>query len=427
MFERPKAGERAVLVHIDLRNRSEPEELQEFQDLAESAGAESVGFITGSRQQPDPRLFVGRGKAQQIKQVVLHEQVELVIFNHSLSPSQERNLEREFECRVVDRTGLILDIFAQRARSFEGKLQVELAQLRHLSTRLVRGWTHLERQKGGIGLRGPGETQLETDRRLLNQRIDQIRKRLQRVESQREQGRRGRERAEIRTLSLVGYTNAGKSTLFNRLVDSGVYVADQLFATLDPTLRRLELKGEGPVVIADTVGFISNLPHDLVAAFKSTLQETSEASLLLHVVDVASHQRAKCITEVNEVLHQIGADGVPQIEVYNKIDLVDNTAPRVDRNEAGQVTRVWLSARTGAGIELLSRALQEFFRRTHVRQRLRLKPRNGRWHALLHSRGEVLYESATDEGGWEMEVDMPEREFQRLLKEEPELVGCFHE
>ncbi|MGD8589234.1 MAG: GTPase HflX, partial [Chromatiales bacterium] len=334
---------------------------------------------------------------------------------------------QEFECRVVDRTGLILDIFAQRARTFEGKLQVELAQLRHLSTRLVRGWTHLERQKGGIGLRGPGETQLETDRRLLNQRIEQIRKRLERVESQRKQGRRSRERADIRTLSLVGYTNAGKSTLFNALVDSSVYAADQLFATLDPTLRRLELKGEGAVVIADTVGFISNLPHDLVAAFKSTLQETTEASLLLHVVDAASHQRSRCIAEVNDVLQQIGAERVSQIEVYNKIDLLQDTPPRLERNEEGQVTRVWLSARTGEGLELLLQALQEFFHRSHVRQRLLLQACDGRWHALLHSRGRVLREAGTDEGGWDMEVDLPEREFHRLLKEEPELAECFYE
>jgi GTP-binding protein HflX len=384
-------------------------------------------MISGSRQQPDPRFFVGRGKVAEIKQVVADTQAELVIFDHTLSPSQERNLEREFQCRVVDRTGLILDIFAQRARTFEGKLQVELAQLRHLSTRLVRGWTHLERQKGGIGLRGPGETQLETDRRLLNQRIDQIRKRLERVESQRKQGRRSRERADIRTLSLVGYTNAGKSTLFNALVDSSVYAADQLFATLDPTLRRLELKGEGAVVIADTVGFISNLPHDLVAAFKSTLQETTEAALLLHVVDAASHQRSRCIVEVNDVLQQIGADEVPQIEVYNKIDLLDDSPPRLERNEAGQVVRVWLSARTGAGLDLLMQALEECFHRTHVRQRLRLQARDGRWHALLHSRGQVLQEAGTEEGGWDMEVDMPEREFHRLLKEEPELADCFYQ
>ncbi|MEN8179723.1 MAG: ribosome rescue GTPase HflX [Pseudomonadota bacterium] len=425
MFERPKSGECAILVHLDLGKSTDPDELDEFTDLAVSAGAEPIEFISGSRQHPDPRLFVGRGKAEEIKHVVQGEKAELVIFNHSLSPSQERNLEREFECRVVDRTGLILDIFAQRARSFEGKLQVELAQLQHLTTRLVRGWTHLERQKGGIGLRGPGETQLETDRRLLNQRIEQIKKRLARVESQREQGRRGRERADIPTVSLVGYTNAGKSTLFNTLVGSGVYVADQLFATLDPTLRRLDLKGEGAVVIADTVGFISNLPHDLVAAFKSTLQETTEASLLLHVVDAASHQRAMCITEVNDVLQQIGADEVHQLEIYNKIDLLEGVEPRIDRNTDGQPVRVWLSARTGQGIELLHTALQEFFRRSHVRQRLRLNATNGRWHALLHSRGEVLQESGTDQGGWEMEIDMSEREFRRLLKEEPELETCF--
>jgi GTP-binding protein HflX len=424
MFERPKSGERAVLVHIDLGVSADPDELQEFRDLAASAGAETIAFIDGNRQQPDPRLFVGRGKADEIKQVVLAEQAELVIFDHTLSPSQERNLEREFNCRVVDRTGLILDIFAQRARSFEGKLQVELAQLQHLSTRLVRGWTHLERQKGGIGLRGPGETQLETDRRLLNQRIQQIKRRLQRVDSQREQGRRSRDKADIPTISLVGYTNAGKSTLFNALVGSGVYAADQLFATLDPTLRRLELKGEGTVVIADTVGFISHLPHDLVAAFKSTLQETTEADLLLHVVDAASHQRATCIAEVNDVLQQIGAHEVHQIEVFNKIDLLPGRSAGIDRDQEGRIVRVWLSARTGEGLDYLMQALAEYFRRNHVRQRLLLQPQEGRLHALLHARGAVLSEAATGEGGWLMEVDMSEREYHQLVKEEPALQQC---
>ncbi|MES9831433.1 MAG: ribosome rescue GTPase HflX [Candidatus Thiodiazotropha sp. DIVDIV] len=425
MFERPKSGERAVLVHLDLNGLSDPDEINEFRDLARSAGAEQVAFVSGSRRQPDPKYFVGRGKADEIGQIVSSDEAELVIFDHILSPSQERNLERAFGCRVVDRTGLILDIFSQRARSFEGKLQVELAQLQHLSTRLVRGWTHLERQKGGIGLRGPGETQLETDRRLLGQRISQIKKRLARVDSQREQGRRGRERAEIPTVSLVGYTNAGKSTLFNRLVGSDVYAADQLFATLDPTLRRLDLKPEGPVVLADTVGFISHLPHDLVAAFKSTLKETTDASLLLHVIDAASHQRATCITEVNDVLQQIGADKVHQIEVFNKIDLLANDEPRIDRDENGRVSRIWLSAQTGEGCELLIQGLTEYFKQDHVRQRVRLNPEDGRLHAMLFERGVVINESSTDEGGWEMDIDMSEREFRRLLKEEPQFESCL--
>ncbi|MFZ1860024.1 MAG: ribosome rescue GTPase HflX, partial [Candidatus Competibacter sp.] len=352
MFERPRGGERAVLVHLLLNGLEDEQESGEFRALALSAGAECVALISGRRQSPDARWFVGSGKADEIREAVRQHEAELVLFNHSLTPGQERNLEAFLQCRVLDRTGLILDIFAQRARSFEGKLQVELAQLRHLSTRLVRGWTHLERQRGGIGLRGPGETQLETDRRLLADRIRQIRLRLERVERQREQGRRARRKADLPTVSVVGYTNAGKSTLFNALTQAEVYAADQLFATLDPTLRRLDLPGAEPVVLADTVGFISHLPHDLVAAFRSTLRETCEASLLLHVIDASHPDRSAVIAQVETVLDEIGARAVPCLKVFNKIDL-SGEPPRLERNSGGQAEAVWLSAATGAGAELL--------------------------------------------------------------------------
>ena len=421
MFDRPKTGEKAVLVHIDIGMKADLDELAEFEELATSAGASPVAMIMGSRKQPDQRLYIGRGKAEEIRETILTTGAELVIFNHALSPSQERNLEREFECRVVDRTGLILDIFAQRARSFEGKLQVELAQLRHLSTRLVRGWTHLERQKGGIGLRGPGETQLETDRRLLNNRIAQIRRRLAKVEGQRNQGRRARSKAEIATVSLVGYTNAGKSTLFNQMTGSGVYVEDQLFATLDPTLRRVDLPGESSLVLADTVGFISNLPHELVAAFRSTLQETSEALLLLHVIDAASPQKAVCITEVNSVLKQIGADEIPQIEIYNKIDLMEDGGPGLERGEDGLVRRGRLSARTGEGVDLLLEALAEFFHQERVHKVVQLEPADGRLRARLFELGVVVSEAVTEMGGWEIEIELPKKAYEQLICQESTL------
>ncbi len=423
MFERAEFGERALLVHIDVGRRSDNEQLEEFQELAESAGAEVVALVTGSRQSPDPRYYVGRGKLEELKALKEGEQADLVIFDNALSPSQERNLEKELRCRVVDRTGLILDIFAQRARSFEGKLQVELAQLRHLSTRLVRGWTHLERQKGGIGLRGPGETQLETDRRLLNNRIAQIRRRLEKVESQRHQGRRARNKAQIPTVSLVGYTNAGKSTLFNRLTDASVYARDQLFATLDPTLRKLQLDGGSQMILADTVGFISNLPHELVAAFRSTLQETSEATLLLHVIDHAGARRENCVAEVNAVLKQIGAEQIRQIEVCNKIDLLGDEAPRVERGEDGLVRRIWLSAQSGAGCDMLVQALGEFFHQEHVHRVFRLQPSDGRLRARLYQTGEVLNEQATDDGGWEIEIQLPRYEYERMEKQGEGLQG----
>jgi GTP-binding protein HflX len=344
MFDRPGSGERAVLVRLAVGAAADDEALREFVELAGSAGAIPVAVITGSRRAPDPRLFVGEGKADEIRAAIEAEGAELVIFDHALSPSQERNLEKRLEARVLDRTGLILDIFAQRARSFEGKLQVELAQLRHLATRLVRGWTHLERQRGGIGLRGPGETQLETDRRLIGERITRLRQRLDHVDQQRSHGRKARARAEVPTVSLVGYTNAGKSTLFNRLTAAEVYAADQLFATLDPTLRRLPLDDGGAVVLADTVGFIADLPHELVAAFRATLQETTQARLLLHVIDAASLQREQCMAEVDAVLAQIGAADVPQIRVFNKIDLLPDVEPRVEADAEGRVQRIWLSA-----------------------------------------------------------------------------------
>lgn len=376
MFERPRSGERAVLVHLYFPKEGEREELAELHELARSAGATVTATVTGTRKAPDPKYFAGSGKAEEIRAVVARERAELVLFNHPLTPAQERNLERLLQCRVLDRTGLILDIFAQRASTYEGKLQVELAQLQHVATRLVRGWTHLERQKGGIGLRGPGETQLETDRRLIGARIKQINKRLEKVRTQRRQGRRARRKAELFSVSLVGYTNTGKSTLFNRLTGASVYAANQLFATLDPTVRRVELGPGASLTVADTVGFIRHLPHDLVASFRSTLEETREADLLLHVIDAHDANRHAHCEQVNQVLREIGAQDVPQIEIYNKIDLLPDTAPHMDvpvsreagcrerpphmeRDEQGRARRVWLSAVTGAGIDLLRQALRE--------------------------------------------------------------------
>jgi GTPase len=410
-------SERAVLVNIDFQNIEFNEGLDEFIELVTSAGLVPVKTITSSRKAPDAGFFIGSGKVEEIKQAVDENQADVVIFNHILSPRQERNVENLCQCRVVDRVGLILDIFAQRARSFEGKLQVELAQLQHLSSRLIRGWTHLERQKGGIGLRGPGETQLETDRRLIGKRIKTINARLEKVRRQRQQGRKRRSRSHTPVVSLVGYTNAGKSTLFNKLTDSNVYTANKLFATLDPTFRRIELAPATPVILTDTVGFIRHIPHDLVDAFHATLEETREADLLLHIVDVTGDQRDNQMEQVNQVINEIGAKDVPQIEVYNKIDKHGEMSARIETDENGFPGRVWLSARTGEGIEGLLDAITRFIRSRVQHYRVNLPASAGRLRAHLFNMGVVRSEECGEKGGWMMEVDMESHRLDQLFRE----------
>ncbi len=417
MFERPRSGERAILVHAAAGGPPGDLEREEFVELATSAGAAVVSQLVCARKRPDPRFFIGKGKVEELLESVKENQADLIISSAALSPSQERNLEKSLSCRVLDRSGLILDIFAQRARTFEGKLQVELAQLRHLSTRLIRGWTHLERQKGGIGLRGPGETQLETDRRLIGKRIRQLKTRLDQVDSRRAMNRQNRIRAEVPTVTLVGYTNAGKSTLFNALTDADVYVEDKLFATLDPTMRKLDLPDGGHAILVDTVGFVRDLPHELIAAFRSTLQETREADLILHLIDANDPDRWQRVRQVNAVLKELDADQVPQIRVYNKIDKLDRK-PRQTNNRRGEGRAVWLSAVTGEGIPLLPQVIGDRLRRKKVNGTIRLKPSQGRLRAVLFELGAVSEETALEDGGWLLGLNLGEREFSRLLKRE---------
>lgn len=412
-FERHEGGERAILVHLDIRQLQDPDDLNEFELLVDSAGAERLALVGGSRLKPDAKYFVGAGKAEEIAELVRQFDADIVIFNHSLSPSQERNLERLVQCRVLDRTGLILDIFAQRARTYEGKLQVELAQLNHLSTRLVRGWTHLERQKGGIGLRGPGETQLETDRRLLQIRVSQLKAKLAKVKQTRAQGRAQRQKSDVPTISLVGYTNAGKSTLFNRLVDENIYAADQLFATLDPTLRRLDWQGVGRVVLVDTVGFVRHLPHELVESFHATLEETLEADLLLHVIDSASEDMHEQITAVKEVLAQIN-NNVPVLNVFNKIDVSGEPA-HIGYASEGVPNRVYVSAQQNLGIEELSLAVQQLLTGALTTFDLTLPYHAGQLKNALYELGVIQNESYDDTGHECLQIRLPSDKLKQLL------------
>jgi len=415
VFERPRTGERAVLVRLGLGVHVDPEDLQEFTQLAVSAGAQPVATVTGRRERPDPRFFMGSGKADEVRDVAAAESADVILVDHALSPSQERNLEKHTGRRVLDRNTLILDIFAQRARSHEGKLEVELAQLKHLATRLVRGWTHLERQKGGIGMRGPGETQLESDRRLIGQRVRVLTKRLDKIRQQRETGRAARAEIPVPSIALVGYTNAGKSTLFRSVTGADAYVADQLFATLDPTVRRISLPGGTAAVVADTVGFIRELPHELVAAFQSTLTEAREATLLLHVVDASDPRRDEHITQVNGVLAEIGAGEIPQVLVYNKVDRLD-FEPRLERDAEGRAVAVWISAAKRLGLDLLQQAVSERIARAARRARLRLPASAGALRAKLYSAGAVRAESSFEDGSLDLTVELPDVELVALAR-----------
>ena len=427
MFDRHSGGENAVLVHIELPDSHNKEDKDEFVDLVVSAGLSIKAMVGGSRQRPDPRYFIGTGKADEIKQIVEDQQADVVLFNHRLSPAQERNIEELVCCRVIDRTGLILDIFAQRAKTHEGKLQVELAQLRHLSTRLVRGWTHLERQKGGIGLRGPGETQLETDRRLLVDRIKNIRKRLDKVEKQREQSRRARKRGNIQTVALVGYTNAGKSTIFNRLTDAKVYAADQLFATLDPTHRQVELVPGQRVILSDTVGFIRHLPHDLVAAFKATLQESRQADVLLHIIDASDERKEDNIDQVYQVLESIGAGEVPVIEVHNKIDLVKPLKPKIEAEIDGVVmsskgandviSKVWCSGKTGDGLELVLQTISQQLEIDWLDLNLLILPQDLGIRSELYDLHVITNETVTENGDIDLQIKIDAADWRRLNRQ----------
>ena len=412
------SGERAILVHLDGHAPDVREDPYEFQELAVSAGAVIASFVSVSRHQPTARFLIGSGKVEELRQLVMAEQADLVIFNHALTPSQERNLERALECRVLDRVGLILDIFAQRAQTYEGKLQVELAQLDHIASRLVGSRTDLSGQLGGIGLRGPGETQLETDRRLLRVRVKQIKNRLEKVRNQRQLARRSRQRADIPGVSLVGYTNTGKSTLFNFLTESQVFAADQLFATLDPTVRRVEIPSLGAVTLADTVGFIRHLPHKLVEAFRATLEESASADLLLHVIDAQSPERAEQIKQVHNVLQEIDADKVPMLEVYNKIDLLDNVDPHIQRDEHGKPIRVWISAQKQQGIALLQQAIAELLEEEIYIATVRLDQQQSRLRGKLFDLNAVQQETHADDGASILELRVAKMELDQLLSRE---------
>ena len=420
VFERQKdsvgQGERTVLVNVELTsNRQQSNGMDEFRQLALSSGLNIVQTITVKRNSTEAKFFIGKGKVEELASIVSINEVDLVIFSLQLSPTQERNLEKTLKCQVMDRTGLILDIFALRAKSFEGKLQVELAQLRHLSTRLVRGWTHLERQKGGIGLRGPGETQLETDKRLISKRIKYLNKRLEKVHKQHDLGRKSRRKKDLPMISLAGYTNAGKSTLFNRLTNSHVYADDKLFATLDSTIRRVILPAAGEAVVADTVGFIQDLPHELVAAFKSTLEETRQANVLLHVVDASDNDNGDKIEQVEDIIEQIGAQEIPSIIVMNKIDEMSDFHPRVDKDYAGNIYRVWLSAHTGEGIDLLYQALSERLSGMMTCAGIQLDVQSAYIRSEIHKVGFIQKEKMNEFGQWLLEINVTRHYLKRLL------------